>query len=224
VHGGIKPGSIHLLSAHPETRAASWARSPLVYVLPYAAILLGIYALHRAWIAVLVYQAGMLAVIVADPQRRAWRPPVRPGWVATAVVVLGVLAGPAFAIAWPWLGVSDSLLPRLAELGLGGAGWGWFLVSFSVINPVLEELFWRGGAGGGRVSRAGDLLFAGYHVLVLALFLPTLRVFVAFAMLWLAARLWRLVSARTGNLIASFISHEFAAVGIASALWDFTKR
>ena len=195
----------------------------MVDALPYAAVLLGIYALHRAWIAVLVYQAGMLAVIAADPRRFPLRRSARPGRVETAVVVLGALAGPALAIAWPWLGVRDSLTPRLAELGLTGAGWGWYLVDYSLLNPVLEELFWRGRPRSERASRAGDLVFAGYHVLVLALFLPALWVFIAFAMLWVAARLWRLVTARTGNLATAVLSHAVAGVGVAWVLWIFTK-
>jgi hypothetical protein len=112
----------------------------------------------------------------------------------------------------------------LAELGLIGAGWGWYLVEFSLINPVLEELFWRGRPRGGAASRAADVTFAGYHVLVLALFLPAPWVFVAFAMVWFAARLWRLITARTGDLATAVLSHAAAAVGVAWVLWIHTHR
>lgn len=87
-------------------------------------------------------------------------------------------------------------------VGLGLEGWGWlaFVAYYSLVTPWLEELFWRGWyptvVGQGIMA---DLLFAGYHLLVVALFIGWPWVVLCFAVLTATAFVWRLVARREGE-------------------------
>src|SRR5574337_964380 len=142
--------------------------APLV---PYLAIPFGLFWAQRAWVALLGFHAGMLAVLwierPAIPIAKLFHKEDNQVMLA-ACVIAGGSAGVLLYFLWPFLGGARSLPAYLASLGLTSAIWPFFLAYFCLVNPWLEEYFWRGYLGSPSKSITGvDLFFAGYHLLVL---------------------------------------------------------
>jgi len=204
----------------------------LARAIPYAAMILGLDLLSSGWSAILLYHAGMAAVLAADagPRRR-----LLSGWdprLGIAGILLGCSAGLVLAGVWPWTGIEGSLAASLERLGLSGRTWLLFLPYHAVVNPLLEEPFWRGrtetagrvGAAGGWRPVWGDLLFAGYHVVVLHRFLTWPWTAAAFLVIAAAAGAWRWTAAKTGGLLIPLLSHGAADAAVMALLWGKTIR
>jgi hypothetical protein len=140
---------------------------------PYLIVGFGLYGLNSVWLAMGGYHLGMMIGLGL----RRW-PIRRPSlqWTLTVRLLVGVtfggslMAGVLVFGLWPWLVKlpDDALAPFLSGWGLTTRGWtpfGWY---FCLVNPWLEELYWRGwlaDASDRTWQTAG--WFAGYHALVL---------------------------------------------------------
>jgi hypothetical protein len=184
-------------------------------LLPYAAVGLGLYALGSAWTALALYAGGMILVLA---RRRVDAGTLLRGWRAREGLLFagfGVFGGVLLTSLWGYLALDARVPAGLVAVGLQGIGVPLFLVAFSVGIPPLEELFWRADPGAGELS---DLLFAGYHALVLQFFLPGIWVGVAVAALVAAAALWRLLARRLGGLAVPWVSHTVADLALAAVV------
>jgi len=196
--------------------------------LPYAAVLLGLYVLRNAWAAILLYHAGMLALLRFGG-RTGFRGQggllraVRQGWSAPVAVVAGlVCAAGSFLLAPLWGTISREhvdLAEALTSLHLSGFSWWMFAAYYVTVHPVLEEIFWRGHLPGvHRSAVASDVAFAGYHVLVLCLFIELPWVLASFGALWLASWSWRRLTARYSGPGVAIASHAAADLGVIAAV------
>lgn len=189
---------------------------------PYASVLVGLYVLGNAWAAVIGYHVGIVAVLTAA---RAW-PRARElfrGWsaiVVLALVPLFLSAGAAIYLAWPVARLESIDLDRaLADIGLG-RGSLLFFAWYSLINPWLEELYWRGFQSSSRTRPvARDVLFGGYHVLVLLLFVKWPFAAMAGVALAAVAWVWRMLTRRFGGLLVPALTHLAADVAIVAAIF-----
>lgn len=193
--------------------------APLV---PYLAVLIGLYALQSAWAALLGYHAGMALVLTLEGAwpaarrlREGWRT-----WAALAGVGIGLLAGGAIYLCWPWFGVIPDLTGALARIGLPSQRWPVLGIYFLGINPWLEELYWRGYLGSPAKGLVWhDVCFAAYHLLVLAPFLagrwliPTLLALIGLA--WL----WRQMARQFAGLAIPVLAHLCADLGLVLAIY-----
>lgn len=193
----------------------------LAAVLPYASIVIGLYLLGNIWITVLSYYLGIIAIITAVDKWSLLRRLVRGRRVRSALVgvPLCLLVGPLIVVAWPWTKLSGlSLSASLAELGLDMSS----AVMFGccvVLNPLLEELFWRGFLFTNcRRPAFVDLLFAGYHLLVLVLFVELPWAIAASVVLVVAAWFWRLLTGKLGGLFIPVITHAAADISVVAAV------
>ncbi|MCP4547686.1 MAG: hypothetical protein GY835_14595 [bacterium] len=187
-------------------------------LVPYGAVLVGLYLLRHAWAAILLYHVGILSTLLLNRQNvhpgllfRGWN---RGALLATLPVAL--LGGPALLILWPWLRSGEGLLAAwMQSHHLTGTGWIVFIIYFSLIHPLLEELHWRT-----LTARAAlrpcrlDAAFAGYHVLVL---LPLLRGYwlaIGFLLLLGASLFWRWSARRFGGHAVPLVTHAVADASI----------
>lgn len=125
-----------------------------------------------------------------------------------------------FHVLWPYINRdTHTIADRLADYGVSRQAWPLLAAYFCVANSTLEESFWRGCLGSGsRGLETNDLMFAGYHALVLLAFTDpvwTLPVFVACAF---AGWLWRRLRVTTGGLAVPITTHVIADVSIAVAV------
>jgi len=132
----------------------------------------------------------------------------------------------AIYLLWPVVKLDDVRLGQiLSSLGLDGASWWLFVVYYSLVNPWFEEIFWRGWYPGQlRRPVFADLLFAGYHVFVLFLFVDVLWAVAAFFALSGVAWLWRELATRHRGLIIPLVSHTVADISIITAAAVLASR
>lgn len=200
----------------------SAAGRALLHVLPYPAVAIGLDVFHSAWGALLGYHACMGAAI-AVAGRGPWS--LRRGWNGRAGAVAGLVAaanGVAFAALWPMIGRADHGLDAgLDAVGLRGQGLALFALWYVIVHPVLEEAFWRGTLyTDARRLAPADVAFAGYHALVLPLFIRPAWVVVAFVVLTAAGFAFRRLAARYGGLAVPVVAHAAAGAGtMAAACW-----
>lgn len=185
---------------------------------PYVAVLLGLYALRSAWAAILGYHVLMVTAIHIGG---GWRTRERllVGWrngFGIAALVVCALAGPALAVAWPYVHPDGFALGEVLEaLGLAGLSWWVFMAYYTLVNPWLEEAFWRGFLGSdAKGPVATDVLFAGYHIVVLLRFVGIEWALLCAAALSFAAWAWRQLARETDGLLVPCASHLVADLSI----------
>jgi len=200
------------------------SRAPLLAApaVPYAAVLIGLYALHSAWAAMIIYHAGIAAIWIAAGRRPALRS-LFEGLSAPCAIplVLGALAViPLVYLAWPSVALDPDMAALLARFGLAGGPLVGFAVYAAIVNAPLEELFWRGVLlDTAQRPAPGDALFAGYHALVLALVVAWPVAVAAAIVLAAAAWAWRVAAVRCGGLAVPFVSHLAADLAVIVAVW-----
>jgi membrane protease YdiL (CAAX protease family) len=209
-----------------SNRAERWLRrtAPLV---PYVAVLIGLYLFESGWASILVYHVAAVTVLATTG---AWRTRFRPTKrlapaLLTAVIVGSALVGPVIYGAWSRVHLGDVVLnAELESLGLSGVAWTAFAVYYFTVNPVIEEYFWRGYLGSTRRGiAASDLWFAGYHVFVVVLFVGTPWILVSFLGLTAAAWIWRQIATATGGLLIPVVSHAVADASLIVAAIALTQ-
>ncbi len=201
-------------------------------LIPYAAVLIGMYALSSVWLTMGLYHLGVLAFMLLRPNGPG-RCALLRGWRNGPGLLLGlacVLSGVSIYLAFPLAaaigaGPADAsaasgLAGALAGFGAGGAGFWLLFVWYVALTPWIEELFWRGRLGSTRRGLdASDILFAGYHVLVLLKFLQWPWVVLAFASLAAAAWAWRWAMRATGGLAIPVATHAVADISTMIAVY-----
>ena len=90
---------------------------------------------------------------------------------------------------------------------------------YALVNPVLEEVFWRGWlAPASRRLHWHDLAFAVYHGLVLFFFINPPWILLCVTILVGTAWIWRWMVRSWGGLVGPVGSHLAADVGIVVAV------
>ena len=193
------------------------------YLIPYLSTFVGLHCLSNAWVAILLYHVGMLAVLIN--RSFAWRS-LWQGWrnrEGVFLVMLGASSGIIILVfSGPLLGDTSIVAGRLNLLGLTGISWQAFSIYYCVANPILEEAFWRGflGTSCSTVDRS-DLFFAGYHILAVIFFVSLLISALSVLTLVLVAWIWRRQSLRHGGLAVPLVSHFAADLSIIVAASQF---
>ena len=202
-----------------KSKSGSFARPKLISVLvPYIAVLVGLYVLKNGWVAIGLYHLGITVFLVAGGGGGLLKK-VCTGWnsmTAAAGIAIPVTIIPAIFIFWKYMQLENMPLnTALANFGLGGTSWLFFMIYFSTVQPFLEELYWRGYLESDRGYFSWtDLAFAGYHILVLAWFIKLPWLVIAFIVLAGAACIWGYIAARLEGLIVPLLSHIIADITI----------
>lgn len=192
-------------------------------LMPYLTVWLGLYVFNSGWIAIFSYHAGIILLITLA---RAWPGldrfrPTSPVWKTILFGLTGLNAGAALYFLWPLLHVSSRLPGALTEWGLTPRSWPVFIIYSALVNPWLEESFWRGWLGSAaRYPVLHDIVFAGFHLVILAPFFPIFWLAVAFIVLAGSGWMWRQVMRANQSMLASTVFHMAADVSILIAVWS----
>ena len=144
----------------------------LLALLPWPAVAVGLFAFHSALLAFAFYA---LVCVFGIWQTGGVTLPLRPRWPLRVHLTIAltsnlVLVG-GYCLLGKWLLPADLLLERLATVGVTRSSFVWLFPYFFFLNPLLEELFWRGGQrSGGPLYTA--ILFGAWHSLPLFLIMP----------------------------------------------------
>lgn len=145
------------------------------------------------------------------------------GWSAPAAVVIGIVfAAGGLLLVLLWGTISREhvdLAETLKGFQLSGFNWWVFMAYYVTVHPVLEEIFWRGYLPRAhRYPVVSDIAFAGYHVVVLIIFIKLPWALVSFGALLFASWCWRQLTARFSGLGVAIASHAVADLSIMAAV------
>jgi len=198
-------------------------------LLPSVVVGIGIHVLESGWATFLLYHAFVAWWLTSTRSWRValsrFRQPVSEYRTARIVTFAGVTAGIAGAglmwWLWPWYAAhAVSPAPALASLGLHGTTWTLFALYHVLVNPFVEELYWRGALGEQvGIVRPSDVAFAAYHALVLVRFTDAGPIALSMSCLVGIAAFWRWTLRRSGSLWPATVAHAAAAAAIMGVVW-----
>ena len=180
------------------------------------ATVVGVWVLGKPLVAVAIYHTGILFVLL---NRSVSLKSLLTGFDGKTLLWLSILClsvWPLLLYMWPILSLPDmNLSYQLQEWGFTGH-WVIVFILYSIsIHPILEETFWRELMPDHFIS---DILFAGFHVLVMVLFLKPVWVLVGFFTLVIASTLWRSCKTRLEGILVPVLSHAVADLAIVIAV------
>lgn len=195
---------------------------------PVVALLL--HGQAAAWVTMLSYQAGCALAATAAGGRLGARPPA-PALLAVAVTT--TIAVFALGAGARWLGVAPPVPSLWKSWGLAPPADVGLLGLYALLNPWLEEWFWRGTLLGSAVKRR--LRPAGAVALSIGAFMPFHLVFllrsfgVTLGLLFAgvvlaAASLWAALQERHGHTWWSAASHVGADLGVVLLYLFFLRH
>ncbi len=189
----------------------------LAPILPYLAVWAGLFLFKNAWLALALFHLAIILVLFVARPNIPFGTLIQnknPKWILLNMLIGGV-SGPALYLLWNVFGVVPDLSSRLAALGLSGRVWIPFIAYFSFVNPFIEEYFWRGFLGSdAKGFYPGDLVYAGYHALVLAGKAPLEVVVFGVSCLTFVGWFWRQAAREDSGLLASVLGHMAADFAI----------
>lgn len=192
-------------------------------LLPYLAVAIGLFWVRSAIVTLLAFHASiLLALWLARPQI-----PVRMLFQSKSFtcsllsILLGGSSGVSLYLLWPYFGVIPDLSADLETLGLTAPTWIPFIAYFVLINPLLEEYFWRGHLGSAtRGLFVSDFLYAGFHALLLINRVRTISILYSLIVLVLAGWFWRQLARADKGLLAPVLGHMAADFTILMAVYQ----
>ncbi len=183
--------------------------------------MVGMYILGNAWLAIGLYHAGVMCALKfgRGGPKRCTKGMDKVGRLYLLTIVYAA-GGVLLYVLWPYTNIdSKTASEQLRNYGLNQQTWGYFFAYFCLVNPILEELFWRGYLGEDtRRPVMNDLFFAGYHALVLAAFADLIWIVPVIAACVLAGWLWRMLRMMSNELLIPVITHLAADVSIVIAV------
>lgn len=189
---------------------------------PYLAVAIGVFWLQDALAALLGFHA---AIVISLLLARSQVPlgilfksrDIR--WVILSVLLCGS-SGLSLYFFWSYFQVIGDLSAHIASFGLTRSTWPPFLAYFVLVNPLIEEYFWRGYLGSpSRALHASDFLYAGFHGLILLGRMQTAAILYTLIVLVLAGWLWRQLARADAGLLAPVLGHTAADFTILMAIY-----
>lgn len=197
----------------------------LAPILPYLAVWAGFFILSNAWLTLLGFHlAIILSLFWLRPTLRidTLFKTTKPKYVLLSMFVC-FIGGFGLYLLWDMFAVAGDLPDQLARLDLNLSTWGGFIAYFSLVNPFVEEYFWRGVLGNSaRQLYIGDLVYAGYHVMVVWNKVPAYSILIMLAALVFAGWFWRQIYRRDGGLLAPVLGHMVADFAILMTVYTRT--
>jgi hypothetical protein len=199
-----------------------WIAPALVYL----AVGVGIFQLHSAWGALLGFHLAIISsLLIARPDLPVTSlfKGTNNTWVFLSILLCGS-SGISLYLLWNIFGVVNELPAQVQALGLNTTTWPAFIAYFAVVNPFVEEYFWRGYLGSPTKSlHVSDLLYAGFHGLILIGKVPGYSIMFGLSVLVLAGWLWRQIARADQGLRAPVLGHMAADFSILITAYIMTK-
>lgn len=195
----------------------------LVTTVPYIAVYVGMYRFDSAWMAMLLYHAGMIIFLLLTRRGSLFKSLIEgfSAKVFIALIPVYLSAGVIIYFFWQVAKVDQGdLAAALAAFGLHSGNLLGFVIYYCLVNSTLEEVFWRGALiEENRFPSWSDLLFSGYHCLVVALFVSFAWVVLGFVVLLVGAWIWRTIARIHKGLALPWLTHFVADFGVMAAVY-----
>ena len=179
----------------------------------YLAVIIGLFWFRHAWGALLGFHLAIIvSLFFAKPNL-----PVavlfrstNAKWVILSIVLCGS-SGVSLYFLWHPFGIAKNISEQTMSLGLNPNNWLFFIAYFALVNPFIEEYFWRGYLGDKTHNLyIYDAIFAGYHALVLIGMAHLVSIIFSIVMLTFAGWFWRQIAREDHGLLAPVLGHMAA--------------
>jgi len=186
-------------------------------VLAYLAVGTGLFVFYSAWGALLGFHIAIIvSLLIAKPNT-----PIQIlfknnniKWIFLSILLCGS-SGAILYFFWNSFGIASNVTEQVASLGLNASNWLVFIAYFAMVNPFIEEYFWRGYLGNKTKSlHSSDFLYAGFHGLILIGKVRIYSIVFALFALVLAGWFWRQIARQDNGLLAPVLGHMAADLTI----------
>jgi membrane protease YdiL (CAAX protease family) len=202
-------------------------RKIIAPLIPYMTVGIALLVFHNALAAILSYHICMVVLILLSRTEFSLKQVLgsRKYWFPVITGLLGAGSGMLLYLIWPLLAVPDSINSYVRSVGLNEQAWPVFIAYFVLVNPWIEEYYWRGYlTSPSRGIVLNDLFFAGYHLIVLAGYMANIWLIALFAGLTAGAWFWRQMNRLNGGLLPSIISHFTADLTVMLVIFYFSTK
>lgn len=191
--------------------------------LAYLAVGVGLFIFRSAWGALLGFHAAILfSLLIARPAipLKTLLTTHNIRWIFLSVLSCGA-SGILLYLLWDVFSPASDLPAQVESLGLKASNWYLFIAYFALVNPFVEEYFWRGWLGDKRKSlHISDFLYAGFHGLILLGRVRTVSILFGLGVLVFAGWFWRQTAREDGGLLAPVVGHMAADLTILLAIHE----
>ena len=188
----------------------------------YLAVIIGVFWFRHAWGALLGFHLAILvSLFFAKPNI-----PVavlfrstNAKWVILSIMLCGS-SGVSLYVLWNLLGIGNNISEQTLSLGLNPGNWLFFIAYFAIVNPFIEEYFWRGYLGD-TTHRfyIYDAIYASYHALILIGKAHWISIMFSIAVLTLGGWFFRQIAREDQGLLAPALGHMSADFMILAAIY-----
>ena len=193
--------------------------------LAYLAVGIGLFVFHSAWGALLGFHLAIIAsLLIVKPNI-----PITTlfknnniKWIFLSILLCGG-SGATLYFLWDSFGFASDLSKQISLLGLNASNWLVFIAYFALVNPFIEEYFWRSYLGSKTKSlHSSDFLYAGFHALILINKVQVRSIIFGVSVLVFAGWLWRQIVRMDEGLLAPVLGHMAADLTILIAVYKMT--
>lgn len=194
----------------------------LAPTLAYLAVGVGLFLFHSAWGALVGFHVAIIiSLLIARPNIpvTVLFKSTNLKWVLLSVLLCGS-SGISLYFLWDTFRFANDLPAQVAALGLNSSNWLTFIAYFAIVNPFVEEYFWRGFFGNPTKSLyVYDFIYSGFHALILIGKVHTYSIIFGLSVLVFAGWLWRQIAREDHGLLAAVLGHMVADFTILMAVY-----
>jgi len=194
----------------------------LAPALAYLAVGLGLFQFHSAWGALLGFHVVIIvSLLIARPNLpvTVLLKSTNIKWILMNILLCGG-GGVTLYFLWERFGLANDLSTQVQTLGLNTVTWMPFIAYFALVNPFIEEYFWRGYLHNpSKNLYLYDFIYSGFHGLILIGKVHTYAIIFGLSALVLAGWLWRQIAREDHGLLAPVLGHMAADFTILMAVY-----
>lgn len=200
-------------------------------IVPTLVVAVAMLPIRHGWLAMFAFHGVMLSALIVHRRRLDWRMLYRrPSGLsltihlAAAAVTIPLFSVAVFAYAHSHGGYGELLDAQLSRYHIPAASRPWFAVQLCALNPLLEELFWRGLFFSNRKRPAAtDFCYAAFHYFALLPFMPAMQAAIGtLALVGFGYALRQLARQQNGSLVLPLLWHALGDAAIMAAIARLT--